>query len=299
MICPQTKLLLFIAKHNRINKKTMHKIAIPHMLKGRCLKISHLTHLGIDKTYQQLSKSYFWRGMYNDVVNYVKSCTRCITIKPQRVPSAPFQKAFIPRRPDQFLSLDFVGPFNNGQYILTMIDHFSKHLKLYTMKKITAMNTVQAIFNYIVTFGRPEMVLSDNGSQFKANIFEEFNNMLGIKLKHTMVAHPGANSISERINFSIKSTIKALMTEGYTFENAARIHESIYISSFHNTIQTSPNRVHLGRELANITEALNLKVYQHRLDVQNDYYTLMNNLKKLYDRVHHNLTTHQQIQNST
>ena len=161
------------------------------------------------------------------------------------------------------------------------------------------MNAVQAVFDYIVTFGRPEMILSDNGSQFKANIFEEFNKMLGIKLKHTTVAHPEANSVSERINFSIKSTIKALMTEGYTFENAARIHESIYNSSFHNTIQTSPNRVHFGRELANITEALNPKVYQHRLDVHNDYYNLMNNLKKLYDKVHDNLITHQEIQNST
>ena len=51
MICPQTKLLLFIAKPNRINKETMHKIIIPHKLKGKCLKINHLTHLGIDKTY--------------------------------------------------------------------------------------------------------------------------------------------------------------------------------------------------------------------------------------------------------
>ena len=57
------------------------------------------------------------------------------------------------------------------------------------------MNVVQAIFDYIVTFGRPEIILSDNGIQFKAEIFQEFNKMLRIKLKQTTVAHSEANSV--------------------------------------------------------------------------------------------------------
>lgn len=47
------------------------------------------------------------------------------------------------------------------------------------------MQVVYEIFDYVVTFGRPEIVLSDNGSQFKAHIFNEFNRMLGIKLRNT------------------------------------------------------------------------------------------------------------------
>ena len=81
------------------------------------------------------------------------------------------------------------------------------------------------------------------------------------------VAYPEANAVSERINTSIKSTIKSLMAEDYTFENAVKIHESIYYSSFHNTIQISPNKVHFGRELNNLTEALDPRIHQHRLDI--------------------------------
>lgn len=297
MICSSTNLLLFIRKPNKTNNQVTYKIVIPQALKEKCLKINHFTHLGIDKTFQNLERKYFWRGMYSDVINYVKSCTKCLTIKPQRVPVAPFQKTLIPSRPGQLLSLDFVGPFSNGQHILTVIDHFSKHFKLYPLKKITAMNAVHAIFDYIVTFGRPEMILSDNGSQFKANIFQEFNKMLGINLKHTTTSHPEANSVSERINFSIKATVKSLMSEGYNFENAVKIHESIYNSSFHTTIKCTPNKVHFGRNLPNITDSFNPDIYQQRLDVHEDYYTLMENLKKLYDKVHGNLITSQQIQN--
>ena len=78
------------------------------------------------------------------------------------------------------------------------------------------------------------------------------------------VAHPEANAVSERINTSIKSTIKSLMAEGYTFENATKIHENIYNSSFHYTIQSTPNKIHFGRELANVTETLKLRIHQHR-----------------------------------
>ena len=68
------------------------------------------------------------------------------------------------------------------------------------------------------------MILSDNENQFKSHIFEEFNKNLGINLKHTIMAHPEANAISERINASIKSTVKSLIAEDYTFENAVKIH---------------------------------------------------------------------------
>ena len=112
--------------------------------------------------------------MYSNIIDYFKSSTKCITTKPQRVRTSLFQKIPIP---GLCLSLDFVDPFNNGQCILKMIHHFSIHLKLYPVKKITATNTVQAVFDYIVTFGRPERILSDNGIQFKGSIFADFNGM--------------------------------------------------------------------------------------------------------------------------
>lgn len=85
------------------------------------------------------------------------------------------------------------------------------------------MNAVQVMFNYIIIFGCTEMILSDNGKQFHAQIFYEFHKMLGIKLSYTTVVHPEAISVSEHINFSIKATVKALMQDGYNFTSAVKI----------------------------------------------------------------------------
>lgn len=141
-ICPSTKLLLYTTKPKANVVECNNKIVIPSSLKEKCIRVSHLTHFGIDKTYQNLCRKFFWRGMFADVVNYIKSCDKCLTLKPQRVPVAPLQKTIIPTRPGQLLSLDLVGPFSNGKHILTVIDHFSKHLKLYALKNITAMQVV-------------------------------------------------------------------------------------------------------------------------------------------------------------
>ena len=125
----------------------------------------------------------------------------------------------------------------NRYHVLTVIDHFSKHLKLDPLRQITAMNTIEAIFDYVTTFGSPELILLDNGSQFKAHIFQEFNRMLGIKLKHTTVFHPQTNAVSEQLNTSVKSTVKSLLEDGYNFFNAIKIHQCIYNNTFHNTIK--------------------------------------------------------------
>lgn len=63
---------------------------------------------------------------------------------------------------------------------MTTIDYFSKHLRLYSLRNITPVTAVQAMFDYIIIFGQTEMNLSDNGKQFHAHIFDEFHKMLGI-----------------------------------------------------------------------------------------------------------------------
>ena len=103
-----------------------------------------------------------------------------------------FQNSFILLRPGQFLSIDFVGPFKNNIYILSVIDHFTKIIQLFSMGNITATNAVDAIISYASTHGRSVIILA-NSTQFKPHIFEEFNYMLGINLKFITIRHLQSN----------------------------------------------------------------------------------------------------------
>jgi hypothetical protein len=82
-------------------------------------------HVGIMRTYQKLKQFINWRGMKNDVENYIKKCKKCQTNKMTQchtrmpltltdTPSTVFEKA----------SIDLIGPFHPSnscyRYILTV-----------------------------------------------------------------------------------------------------------------------------------------------------------------------------------
>lgn len=85
------------------------------------------------------------------------------------------------------------------------------------------------------------------------------------------------------------------MQDGYNFRTTVKIYKTMYNCTYHNTIKTSPNKVHFGRSLTNIFEMFNADKYLNRLDVHHDYFVLMNNLQDLYDKVYSNLINYQKL----
>ena len=52
------------------------------------------------------------------------------------------------------------------KYILAICDHFTKHIKVLPMKTQTALEVAEKCLDYCLTFGIPESVLTDQGSNF-------------------------------------------------------------------------------------------------------------------------------------
>ncbi|GFW19597.1 hypothetical protein TNCV_1604891 [Trichonephila clavipes] len=66
--------------------------------------------------------------MYSDTLNYVTSCCRH---KRKPCQKQAYGKTPIPTRPNEFISIDIVGPVRSHNYVLTVLDHFSKHVELF------------------------------------------------------------------------------------------------------------------------------------------------------------------------
>lgn len=296
-IDPTSELLLFIRDPKSTNEDVPPKIAMPNSLRIKALKIAHVPHYGIQKTFQFISEKYYWKGIYADTVNFVQSCGTCVTSKHHRIPQAPFQNNPLPQNPGEFVSMDLVGPFRNGYHILTIIDRFSRHLQLYPLRTISSENVINALFKYISIHGRPAMIHSDLGKQFTAEIFNGFCTKFGIRITYSSPAHPQTNAISERINQAIKATILALEEDGYNFFNAVKIHQMMYNSSVHSTTKFSPNNIHFGREISTLYDT-----YTHfqpflMIDSNRSFFQLIQDLEKIYQKVYSNLQLAQKLQN--
>lgn len=113
----------------------------------------------------------------------------------------------------QRVYVDFLGPYPRSRSghigIFIALDHFSKFPFLKPVKKFTADLVVKYLENDLFhTFGVPETVVSDNGSQFKSQVFNNLLKRYGIKHVYTAIHSPQANA-SERVNRSIISGIKS------------------------------------------------------------------------------------------
>ena len=67
-----------------------------------------------------------------------------------------------------------------NQYILTVVDEFTKITTLYACKSVTAMEYIEVLMKHVSLFGLMERIRSDGGSQFTANICREVAKYLGI-----------------------------------------------------------------------------------------------------------------------
>ena len=101
--------------------------------------------------------------------------------------------------------------------------------------------------------------------------------MVGINLIFNTVRNPQPTGFSECINKSIKPIIYALTDDGYTFNNALRIHKIMHYLSFQNSIMTSPNYINFGRPIANFMNTINPIDLNQRLDVEAYFYMICRN----------------------
>ncbi|GBN31791.1 Transposon Tf2-9 polyprotein [Araneus ventricosus] len=293
-IDPTTHILMF--KSHR--KSQAELIVVPKSLQHKALDICHISHTGLDKTYQIVSNRYYWKGVYIDTKNFVLSCEQCIKNKSFTPKHAPPQSNRIPTRPGDYISVDIKGPLPNSGYVLTVLDHFSKHIVLYSLKNITAETVSKHILNYISIHGRPSQILSDRGLQFTSEVFSLINKTLGIKLSHTSPFHPQTNGQTERLNPAIESSILTLQERRVNLQNALLIHQNIYNGLIHPSTGYTPNLLHFGRNLPLIFDTFDNNSEPIFLDKAHYVQDLLQQLNTAYELAYSTLTRKQVEQNN-
>jgi transposase InsO family protein len=86
-------------------------------------------------------------------------------------------------------------------YLVVAFYYSTKWIEAKPLAKITAKN-VLCFFkrNILARFGVPALVISDNGTQFTDQRFQDYLRNIGIKQNITSVEHPQANDLAEATN---------------------------------------------------------------------------------------------------
>lgn len=193
------------------------KLWIPNALINDVLHRAHdppdSAHCGTARLIAKLKRYLFWPGMVTQIRNFVANCSICKSTKSANmILRPPMGKPMSSDRPFQKLYLDILGPYPRSKSgnigLLIVVDHNTKFHFLQPLKKFTSSKICEFLENVFYTFGVPETVLTDNGSQFKSGCFKAFLTQFGVSQICTAIYSPQANA-SERLNRSVLAAIRA------------------------------------------------------------------------------------------
>ena len=201
------------------NVPPIKQLVVPSNLKTTVMKSYHGNHMaghqGIDRTYQIIRRKYFWQSMYQDVVNYVKSCEVCQQSK------RDFRKDKIPplqplpvAEPFGRIHMDFLGPIKDVdgyKHILLIVDSFTKWPECFPLKTQEATEVSKILYNEIICrYGAPSAIVTDKAQNFMSSLLTELCKLFQIKKINTTPYHPQTNSACERMNSTIITQLRAM-----------------------------------------------------------------------------------------
>lgn len=245
-------------------------------------------HLGFEKTLEKIREKYVWPLMYSETKQFCSGCVICKTSKSDNVNhTPPMGKQKLATHPWQIVAVDYVGPFPRAKKtgntcLLVITDIFTKFVIIQPLKEAKSKQLVYFMENMVfLLFGVPEIVLSDNGTQFVSKEFKSLLEKYSVNQWLTPVYFPQVNN-AERANRVITSAIRALIKKEQNLwdENIYKIANAINNAS-HTSSGFSPYFVNFGRNQISSGEE-----YQNLRDTNSDQSPIAKEHAETMNKIH-------------
>ena len=238
---------------------------VPTEMREELLHLAHSQflsgHQGRYKTHQRLLQSCWWPSMFRDICAYIDKCKICVMTKTDNRKKSSLGKRPFPRKPNQVISIDFIVDLEKTSkgnlHILTIVDNFSKFIKVYPLKDRTAITASRYVYDFCLNYGIPERLYSDQDPAYEAKLFSELMNQLGVKKSKTTTYNPKANGLCEKSNGIVKSfLLKYVNFFGGEWDKWLRELAYVFNSSVHTTTGFTPFELFFGRKVRIPTDIL-------------------------------------------
>jgi hypothetical protein len=101
-----------------------------------------------------------------------------------------------------------------NNYIMVIIDHFTRWMELYALKRMEAIEVAEKSLEFTCRHGSLLKILSDQGTNYQSELLNELYEILDIEKLRTTPYHPECDGLSERSNRTNEMALTMLVNEG-------------------------------------------------------------------------------------
>jgi hypothetical protein len=226
-----------------------HRIYVPddQELRRHLLREHHDSvlsgHLGMDKTYEYISRNFYWPKLDKDVKEYVRSWPTCIVTKSSnRRPLGLLQPLPVRTRNWQVVSMDLIVGLPKTALghdaIVTFVDKLSKMTHYVpTTQNIDAPGLARLYFDHVIKLhGTQDQIISDRGPQFIGRFWQALMKILGTRPHLSSAYHPQTDGQTERANRTIEEMLRAYVNDQ---QNDWDLHLSAAEFAYNNSLNPS------------------------------------------------------------
>jgi transposase InsO family protein len=211
-------------------------------------------HLGFDKTYDALRRTYFWPRMARDTKAYVNSCEQCQRNKPILHHKAGlFTPLEIPSQRWETVSMDFIVQLPKTAHgydaITVFVDKLSKQVHFCASHTTdSAADVARLFFDQVFRLhGMPRAFISDRDTKFTSKFWMALTKLLGIKQNMSTAFHPQSDGQTERANRTLEEMLRSYISyHQRDWDKFLSMMEFAYNNSINPTTGVSPFLLNQG-----------------------------------------------------
>ena len=227
-----------------------NRILLPSTLRQKCFDIVHKSCLGIVKTKQLLRTKLYWKGMDQDIENFIKPCRSCQLLE-QPMKESPVIMNELPKAPWEKISADFSSELPTGEKLLVIIDMFSKFPIIEIMKTTTSQAVTNRFTNLFSLFGYPTEIYTDNGPPWESIEFSNYLRDRNITHHPSIPLWPRSNGQAESFMKVINKTIRHSITSNSNIKETLMSTLLQYRNCPHPATNQTPSQLFLNRSTNN------------------------------------------------